>query len=250
LSQVIIGMDPHKRSATIEVMTADETVAGGGRYVTDAAGLAAMVAGVRQWPDRVWAVEGSRGTGRHVSEWSSYRRDHAAHRPGARETRAGLIALLLLPSKRRALRRLQQHQEAPMPTLTVSSRTYDRITDLARAWGVSDEAAIVNLIDLWKRASSGAQDEADEVRVHVVYLGERIDGIYHPRTGLMDIISGPVPKFTRLKPSPAAGEAIRAINRSRGKRVTGSRNGWEFWIVTATGEFLQSIRQKRGPASS
>jgi len=31
VNTVIIGMDPHKRSATIEVMTADETVGGGGR---------------------------------------------------------------------------------------------------------------------------------------------------------------------------------------------------------------------------
>ena len=28
---VVIGMDPHKRSATIEVMSSDETVLGGGR---------------------------------------------------------------------------------------------------------------------------------------------------------------------------------------------------------------------------
>jgi hypothetical protein len=67
MSQVIIGMDPHKRSATIEVITADETVAGGGRYGTDAAGLAAMLAGVRRWPERTWAVEGSRGVGRHLA---------------------------------------------------------------------------------------------------------------------------------------------------------------------------------------
>lgn len=31
MSLVVIGMDPHKRSATIEVMAGDETVAGGGR---------------------------------------------------------------------------------------------------------------------------------------------------------------------------------------------------------------------------
>ena len=37
--RVVIGMDPHKRSATIEVMTADETVLGGGRFGTDEAGL-------------------------------------------------------------------------------------------------------------------------------------------------------------------------------------------------------------------
>jgi Transposase len=70
MSQVIIGMDPHKRSATIEVMTADEVgVAGGGRYGTDAAGLAAMLAAVRRWPERTWAVEGSRGVGRQLASW-------------------------------------------------------------------------------------------------------------------------------------------------------------------------------------
>jgi transposase len=69
MSQVIIGMDPHKRPGAIEVMTADEGAAGGGRYSTDAAGLAAMLAGVRQWPDRIWAAGGSRGVGRHVAAW-------------------------------------------------------------------------------------------------------------------------------------------------------------------------------------
>ena len=131
-----------------------------------------------------------------------------------------------------------------MPALTISTRTYDRITDLARAWGITDEAAIVRLIDSWKRASTGSRDDEDQVRVHVVYLGERVEGIYHPSTSLMDIVSGPVPSATGLKPSPAAGVVIRAINKARGRRVTGSRNGWGFWIVTATGELLQSIRTK------
>ena len=53
MGTVVIGMDPHKRSATIEVMAADETVLGGGRYGTDAAGYAAMLAGVRQWLARI-----------------------------------------------------------------------------------------------------------------------------------------------------------------------------------------------------
>lgn len=29
---VVIGMDPHKRSVTFEVMTAEESVVGGGRF--------------------------------------------------------------------------------------------------------------------------------------------------------------------------------------------------------------------------
>ncbi len=38
--RVVIGMDPHKRSVTIEVMTADETIVGAGRFGTDVAGFA------------------------------------------------------------------------------------------------------------------------------------------------------------------------------------------------------------------
>jgi transposase len=66
-SRVVIGMDPHKRSVTIEVMTADETVLGGGRYGTDEAGFADMGRYVSQFPDRVWAIEGCSGIGHHVA---------------------------------------------------------------------------------------------------------------------------------------------------------------------------------------
>jgi transposase len=69
--RVVIGMDPHKRSATIEVMTADETSVGGGRYATDQAGFAAMRDYVNEFrprrEDRVWAVEGCNGIGHHIA---------------------------------------------------------------------------------------------------------------------------------------------------------------------------------------
>src|SRR6266705_402385 len=67
MSQVIIGMDPHKRSATIEVMASDETVVGGGRYGTDAAGYRAMLAEAKRWRERTWAIEGCQGIGRHIA---------------------------------------------------------------------------------------------------------------------------------------------------------------------------------------
>ena len=60
-------MDPHKRSVTIEVMAADETVHGGGRFGTDRAGYQAMLRYARTWPDRVWAIEGCSGIGHHVA---------------------------------------------------------------------------------------------------------------------------------------------------------------------------------------
>ena len=64
---VVIGMDPHKRSATIEVMDPDEVVLGGGRFGTDRDGYDAMLAYGRQWPDRIWAIEGCAGIGKHIA---------------------------------------------------------------------------------------------------------------------------------------------------------------------------------------
>jgi transposase len=67
-SCVVIGMDPHKRSVTIEVMTGDEQVLGAGRFATDVNGFTAMLAYVTAWPGRVWAIEGCEGIGRHVAQ--------------------------------------------------------------------------------------------------------------------------------------------------------------------------------------
>ena len=67
MSAVVIGMDPHKRSATIEVMDSDEAVLGGGRYGTDVPGYRAMRRAVRRWPERTWAVEGCQGIGGHIA---------------------------------------------------------------------------------------------------------------------------------------------------------------------------------------
>jgi len=68
VAAVIIGVDPHKLSATIEVLDGQEKVLGGGRFGTDRDGYRQMLAAGRRWPQRVWAVEGSNGIGRHVAQ--------------------------------------------------------------------------------------------------------------------------------------------------------------------------------------
>jgi len=67
MDAVVIGMDPHKRSATIEVMDAGEAVVGGGRYATDVAGYRAMLAFAKRFPQRTWAIEGCSGIGKHIA---------------------------------------------------------------------------------------------------------------------------------------------------------------------------------------
>lgn len=64
---VIIGMDPHKRSATIEVVDERAAVLAGGRFGTDKAGYALMLAAGRRFGGRLWAVEGCNGIGKHIA---------------------------------------------------------------------------------------------------------------------------------------------------------------------------------------
>jgi hypothetical protein len=69
MAHVVIGMDPHKRSATIEVLDDRERVLATGRFGTDRDGYKHLLAAGRGWPDRV-------GGGR-------MRRSRAPHRPAA-----------------------------------------------------------------------------------------------------------------------------------------------------------------------
>jgi len=68
MAKVFIGVDPHKLSATIEVVDEQENVLATGRFSTDKTGYAAMRKHVACYPDRVWAVEGSNGAGRPLAQ--------------------------------------------------------------------------------------------------------------------------------------------------------------------------------------
>ena len=48
-------------------MTGDETVVGGAGMAPTRPGYRAMLAAVRRWPQRTWAIEGCQGTGRHIA---------------------------------------------------------------------------------------------------------------------------------------------------------------------------------------
>lgn len=67
MEHVVIGMDPHKRSVTIEVITGSELVLAKHRFATTAAGFTQLLRYAGQWPDRLWAVEGCNGIGRPVA---------------------------------------------------------------------------------------------------------------------------------------------------------------------------------------
>ena len=68
MEQVIIGVDTHKLSATIEVVDHLEQMLGSGRFTTDRAGYSAMRNYAKSWSERVWAVEGANGVGRPLAQ--------------------------------------------------------------------------------------------------------------------------------------------------------------------------------------
>jgi transposase len=68
MDQVIIGVDPHKLSVTIEARDRREILRATGRFGTGIAGYRQLLGVARQWPARVWAVEGANGIGRPLAQ--------------------------------------------------------------------------------------------------------------------------------------------------------------------------------------
>ena len=68
MDQVIIGVDPHKLSVTIEARDSREILRAKGRFGTDTRSYQQLLRYARQWPERVWAVEGANGIGRPLAQ--------------------------------------------------------------------------------------------------------------------------------------------------------------------------------------
>jgi hypothetical protein len=85
MGQVIIGMDPHKRSATIEVINDREKVLGQGRFSTDRDDYPTMLKLGRQHEDRIWAVEAATASvNTSPSGWSPTANRHGRAREAVR----------------------------------------------------------------------------------------------------------------------------------------------------------------------
>jgi uncharacterized protein YuzE len=62
MGRVVIGTDPHKRSATIEVRDEREILLATGRFGMDKTGYRQLLRYVRQWPERAWAWKAPTGS--------------------------------------------------------------------------------------------------------------------------------------------------------------------------------------------
>ena len=68
MDRVMIGVDPHKLSVTFEARDSREVLRAKGQFGTDARSYRQLLAYARQWPERIWAVEGANGIGRPLAQ--------------------------------------------------------------------------------------------------------------------------------------------------------------------------------------
>ena len=69
MSRVLVGVDPHKKSVTIEAIDGRGKVLFTGRFGTATGDYKTMLAHVRrQWPQHRWAIEGAQGVGRPLAQ--------------------------------------------------------------------------------------------------------------------------------------------------------------------------------------
>ena len=128
---------------------------------------------------------------------------------------------------------------------SVAEADYQQIRLLATALGVSDGQAIGFLLRRL-RELAGEAGEAEVtapptgISIYAVYDGVRTEATYDPATGSVTVTTGPLADQRFRSPRGAAIAVVRREN----PRVHPNRNGWTFWIVTATGHTLQSVRQR------
>ena len=140
---VVIGMDPHKSSATIEVVDERAAVLMKGRFGTDRTGYTQLLAAGRKFDDRVWALAATSRliVGARPSSAAIKRSDQPAANPREISSRS---ANDNRPSRRRrGDGRIPPHRNKYVRTVPVD-KSIARATGFAAcpAWSRSQIASI------------------------------------------------------------------------------------------------------------
>ena len=142
MDRVIIGVDPRKLSVTIEARDDREIVRATGRFGTDTCSYRQLLTVARQWPQRIWAVEGANGIGRPLAQRLLAGGERVLDVPAKLAARARVFdtgqgrktgaadahAIVMVARRDKGLRELRID-----PELTVLRMLCDRRDELSRA---------------------------------------------------------------------------------------------------------------------
>ena len=171
-------------------MAGDETILGGGRYATDRPGYLAMLQHARQWPERVWAIEGCAGIGKHVANRLLADGEQVVDVPPKLSARTRVFAT----GQGRKTDATDAHSVAPVGTRVAGLRPV-----------VNDEQLAILRILVDRRRSLGEDHTRMVAQLHQLLLGA------HPRWGEEGPVRGashgaagedPAPGRRRQDPTP------------------------------------------------
>ena len=124
-----------------------------------------------------------------------------------------------------------------MPEVSIDKQIYEQLKLLARAWELPEGAVVARLLKAFLNGGRSAST-AREVPIHSTYDGTRTSALFDVATKGVVIQDGQLAGGRYDSPSGAAVAVVRLLNPS----IRPERNGWNFWVVTETGETLASLR--------
>lgn len=128
----------------------------------------------------------------------------------------------------------------------VPERDYQQIRFLATTLNLTDGEVVGFLLRRLAELSAHDGNAAPrqpisrQTDIHVVYEGKRVEATFDRETEAVTVSTGSLGGQRFRSPSGAAIAVVQELNPT----VSPNRNGWTFWVVTATGRPLESIRYK------
>ncbi|MFI6434142.1 hypothetical protein [Streptomyces sp. NPDC050759] len=129
-----------------------------------------------------------------------------------------------------------------MPAIELDERTHGKVIFAARLMGCTPSEVVRRLVESLSTPEESG-DGPQDVRVHAVYRGARVTGLFDPATRTLAVTEGPAAGEVYSSPSAAAMAVIQVVNPDR---TSPHANGWSFWRVTRSGEELKSLRRPAG----
>jgi hypothetical protein len=130
-----------------------------------------------------------------------------------------------------------------VPQIDVDDDTYGALRIAANAAGVSVGEVVARALAALGRETPPPTptDPWAEVPIYAEYLGARVEAKLLPATRRVLITSGSLAGKEFATPSAAAG----AVVAERNPHVNPRSNGWRFWHVAETGDYIDTVRSPR-----
>lgn len=130
-----------------------------------------------------------------------------------------------------------------MVKIDIDARTAQSLAFAASIAGVTVGEVVAKMVGQSSIPSAPAAGTTEPglVAIHADYEGFRSNALFDPATQRVQFVEGPLAGKSFKSPSGAAVAVVKHYKPD----VDPNRNGWGFWVVSETGEWLQALRHRR-----